>query len=113
MIPWKSFAKAKKTPPALGDTWRMNFYAMQDNGGVSWSPILGQGNFHRASRFGKILWAEKGWMPQGPSPIPAMSVPPSVSSARPPGQITAQPMDPRKLPKLRLPSGTAAPKPSQ
>lgn len=63
MIPWKSFNKAKKTPPAVGDTWRLNFYAMQNNSGVAWSPILGQGNFHRASRFGKVLWAEKGWTP--------------------------------------------------
>ena len=86
---------------------------MQDNGGVSWSPILGQGNFHKASRFGKVLWAEKGWMPQGPSPIPAMSVPPSVSgSVRPPTMFSAQPIDPRKMPKLRLPTGPGAPKPS-
>jgi len=114
MIPWKSFSKAKKTPPAIGDTWRINFYAMQDNGGVSWSPILGQGNFHKASRFGKVLWAEKGWMPQGPSPIPAMSVPPSVSgSVRPPALFSAQPIDARKMPKLKLPGGPVAPKPSQ
>jgi hypothetical protein len=30
---------------------------MQDNGGVAWSPILGQGNFHRARRFGRVTWA--------------------------------------------------------
>lgn len=56
-IPWASFAKAKKAPPAPGDAWRMNFYAMQNNGGVAWSPILGMGNFHRASRFGRVRWA--------------------------------------------------------
>jgi len=55
-VPWASFAKAKRSPPAVGDVWRMNFYAMQNNGGVSWSPILGQGNFHRASRFGRVEW---------------------------------------------------------
>ena len=27
----------------------MNFYAMENNGGTAWSPILGQGNFHKAS----------------------------------------------------------------
>jgi hypothetical protein len=32
----------------------MNFYAMQNNGGVAWSPILGQGNFHKAARFGRV-----------------------------------------------------------
>lgn len=65
-IPWKSFDKARQVPPNVGDTWRMNFYAVQQNGGVAWSPILGQGNFHKASRFGKITWAEKGWTPPAP-----------------------------------------------
>ena len=60
LIPWKSFSKAQKLPPELGSSWRVNFYAMKNNGGVSWSPILGQGNFHRASRFGRIVWTEKG-----------------------------------------------------
>ncbi len=55
-IPWESFGKAQAKPPKPGDRWRMNFYAMQDNGGVAWSPILGKGNFHRASRFGKVVW---------------------------------------------------------
>ncbi|MEZ4307834.1 MAG: carbohydrate-binding family 9-like protein [Polyangiaceae bacterium] len=55
-IPWSSFSKAK-TPPAPGSSWRMNFYAMQNNGGTAWSPILGQGNFHKSSRFGRILWS--------------------------------------------------------
>lgn len=59
-IPWASFSKAKKTPPAHGDTWRMNFYAMQDNSGVSWSPILGKGNFHHGPRFGRVTWVEPG-----------------------------------------------------
>lgn len=53
-IPWSSFEKAKRAPPAPDDTWRLNLYAMQDNGGVAWSPILGRGNFHRASRFGRV-----------------------------------------------------------
>lgn len=55
-IPWSSFDKAERAPPSPGNSWRMNFYAMQDNGGVAWSPILGQGNFHRASRFGRVRW---------------------------------------------------------
>jgi hypothetical protein len=42
----------------------MNFYAMKNNGGTAWSPILGTGNFHRASRFGRVRWvaavAERG-----------------------------------------------------
>ncbi len=55
-IPWKAFVGAKRAPPEPGDQWRMNVYAMQDNGGVGWSPILGQGNFHKASRFGRVTF---------------------------------------------------------
>jgi hypothetical protein len=87
-IPWASFTKAKKSPPALGDTWRMNFYAMQNNGGVAWSPILGRGNFHRASRFGRVIWAEAGFVlpeekranaPAAPSASALPSAAPAVS----------------------------------
>ena len=62
-IPFASLSKAKQAPPKLGDTWRVNLYAMENNGGVAWSPILGQGNFHKASRFGRLLWADKNWQP--------------------------------------------------
>lgn len=56
-IAWSSFGKARRAPPADGDTWRLNFYAMKHNGGVAWSPILGEGNFHKASRFGRVTFA--------------------------------------------------------
>lgn len=59
-IPWTSFSKAKQLPPKHGDSWRMNFYAMENNGGCGWSPILGQGNFHKASRFGRVVWNVPG-----------------------------------------------------
>jgi hypothetical protein len=78
-IPWTSFDKVKRTPPELGDTWRLNFYAMQNNGGVGWSPILGKGNFHKASQFGRILFAEKGWNPP-PPPAPPAPGGPAVGS---------------------------------
>lgn len=55
-IPWASFTKATSVPPAPGSSWRVNFYAMQNNGGTAWSPILGLGNFHKASRFGRVTW---------------------------------------------------------
>ena len=80
-IPWKSFSKAEKTPPEPGQTWRINLYAMENNGGVSWSAILGQGNFHRASRFGRVLFATKGWAPPAPSAAPAESAAPPGSAA--------------------------------
>jgi hypothetical protein len=61
-IPWKAFAKgAKQLPPKPGDSWRVNFYAMKSNGGSSWSPILGRGNFHTAQRFGRVTWITKEW----------------------------------------------------
>jgi Carbohydrate family 9 binding domain-like len=59
-IPWAAYAKAANHPPAAGDVWRVNFYAMKNNGGQAWSPILGQGNFHKATRFGRITWAFPG-----------------------------------------------------
>lgn len=59
-IPWAAFEKgAKNHPPKPGDQWRMNFYAMENNGGTAWSPILGQGNFHKATRFGRVTWSTK------------------------------------------------------
>jgi hypothetical protein len=64
-IPWDAYAKAVNHPPKPGDVWRMNFYAMHNNGGVSWSPILGQGSFHKATRFGRITWDVPG---AGPAP---------------------------------------------
>jgi len=63
-IPWAAYTKGAATlPPKSGDTWRVNFYAMQDNGGVAWSAILGQGNFHKSSRFGKVRFVSDE--PQG------------------------------------------------
>jgi hypothetical protein len=79
-IPWKSFSKAEKLPPAAGSSWRVNFYAMKNNGGVSWSPILGQGNFHRASRFGRIVW-QKQASPAEDTSKAATKVAPSASNA--------------------------------
>jgi hypothetical protein len=96
MIPWKSFHKAK-TPPKIGDEWRINFYAIQNNAGVSWSPILGQGNFHKASRFGRVLFAEPGWVQPGP----AAGGPPSL--AAPPGPEQRPALGSRMMPRLKLP----------
>jgi len=64
-LPWSSLRRATRVPPRPGDNWRMNFYAMQDGSGAAWSPILGQGNFHKASRFGRVFFA---------APVPAPAV---------------------------------------
>jgi len=88
-IPWKSFSKAKKTPPALGDTWRMNLYAMQDNSGVAWSPIMGQGNFHKAARFGKVRFTAKGFTPEGADGGAPDAAAPSASGSAAPSAASA------------------------
>jgi hypothetical protein len=115
-IPFKSFNKAKKVPPALGDSWRLNFYAMKDNAGVGWSPILGQGNFHKASRFGRVRFTAKGWTPPPPvladggapaasgsaAPTPAPSG--SAAAAKPPAASAKPPAPSAKPP---APAGSA------
>lgn len=107
-IPWSSFDKAKRTPPELGDTWRMNFYAMQNNGGVAWSPILGKGNFHKASQFGRILFAEKGWSPvPPPAPSATAAAPKSGSVAT----ASTSPVRPVPGSKPAAPKSAAPPAP--
>jgi hypothetical protein len=61
-IPWASFVGSENAPPKPGTSWRLNAYAMKDNGGTAWSPILGQGNFHKASRFGTLRF-------EAPAPV--------------------------------------------
>jgi hypothetical protein len=102
LIPWKSFSKASKVPPEVGSSWRVNFYAMKNNGGVAWSPILGQGNFHRASRFGRIVWTKKGAAPAASAAVPTSSAVGATSAAQTTGSA--------KHPGLPLPPPvTAAP----
>jgi hypothetical protein len=102
-IPWASFDKAKEAPPKPGATWRMNLYAMHDNGGVAWSPILEQGNFHKAPRFGRVTWVlEKS----------ATTAAASISSpSSPAGEIGAGGRD-LTVSKKTL-QGTATPPPPQ
>jgi hypothetical protein len=79
-IPWASYSKAQNHPPKPGETWRVNFYAMKQNAGPAWSPILGQGNFHKASRFGRVTWS-----------VPGMAVPAAASGAATPAIVAAPP----------------------
>ncbi len=108
-IPWKSFDKAQKVPPEIGQSWRVNLYAMENNGGVAWSPILGQGNFHRASRFGRITWAEKGWTP--PAPSAAASAAPMGSAAPGLASASATAAKPPASASAGAPPPSAAPHP--
>lgn len=93
-IPWASFSKAKQVPPKSGDTWRLNFYAMQDNGGVAWSPILGQGNFHKATRFGRVVWIKPGPATAAPSSSAAASGAAPSTAPSSPAAPSAAPSSP-------------------
>ncbi|WP_437733774.1 carbohydrate-binding family 9-like protein [Sorangium sp. So ce1335] len=108
-IPWSSFAKAKAAPPSPGDAWRMNFYAMQNNGGTAWSPILGEGNFHRARRFGRVRFVGAGGEAGGAG-APARDAgpaPAAAPSAKPPGATSAA----GERPGAAAPSAAPGPKP--
>jgi len=56
-IPWSAIESTRTPlPPKKGDVWRLNLYAFRDGQRIAnaWSPIKGQGNFHKSSRFGRI-----------------------------------------------------------
>ena len=56
-IPWSSFVRGRTPiPPRKGDVWRLNVYSFRDGQAkaLAWSPIRGQGNFHKSGRFGRI-----------------------------------------------------------
>jgi hypothetical protein len=58
-LPWSTLQSPHTNiPPEAGHTWRANVYSFRDGQGhsLAWSPLLGQGNFHRASRFGRLLF---------------------------------------------------------
>lgn len=60
-IPWSDFDGAGRAsvPPRAGDYWRMNVYSFRDgqSDSLAWSPTLGQGNFHFAPRFGRVIFS--------------------------------------------------------
>lgn len=100
-IPWASLSKAKRVPPAPGDVWRMNFYAMQNNGGAAWSPIFGEGNFHRSRRFGRVRF-----LPTAGDPAAAPS---SSASAGPVASESAAPSAKAPPPKAAPPPAPGKP----
>ncbi len=86
-IPWVGYTKVASHPPQPGEVWRVNFYAMKNNGGVAWSPILGQGNFHKASRFGRVTWTVPG------APAPVASAAATDDGGAAPAPVAAAPGD--------------------
>jgi hypothetical protein len=58
-IPWSDVRSTRAAvPPAPGDVWRANVYSFRDGqrDALAWSPIRGEGNFHKTSRFGRIVF---------------------------------------------------------
>ena len=56
-IPWTALLPARTPiPPQPGAVWRIDLYSFKDGQrlALAWSPIRGQGNFHRSARFGRI-----------------------------------------------------------
>ena len=56
-LPWATLTSARvAVPPRKGDVWRLNLYSFRDGQrlALAWSPLRGQGNFHKASRFGRV-----------------------------------------------------------
>jgi len=110
-IPWASFDKVPKSPPKPFDAWRINMYAMKNNSGVAWSAILGQGNFHKASRFGKVTWSVPGMTPPGvSSAAPAAPADSAIPMHRDGGPVVFRPhgMRPPMFPRGPA-QGTTAP----
>ncbi|WP_437547416.1 hypothetical protein WME97_45705 [Sorangium sp. So ce367] len=85
----------------------MNFYAMQNNGGAAWSPILGEGNFHRARRFGRVRFVGTGGETGGAGAGDAGAAPVAAPSAKPPGATGAA----GERPGAAAPSAPAGAKP--
>ncbi len=94
------FDKAPVHPPKPFDTWRLNLYAMKNNSGVAWSPILGQGNFHQASRFGKVTWS-----------VPGMTPPPSAAASDGAGMASTVDGGPLARPRVMRPMVPRLPHP--
>jgi hypothetical protein len=56
-LPWAAFSSSRvSVPPKPGDVWRMNLYAFRDGQrlALGWSPLRGQGNFHKSARWGRV-----------------------------------------------------------
>jgi hypothetical protein len=113
-IPWASFDKVKDLPPAPGALWRMNLYAMQNNDGLAWSPILEQGNFHKASRFGRVAFVieptRESSDPHSVASGSAGTAPPGLSVTR---RALQQAPSAPKAPPAEPAAPSAAPPPAQ
>lgn len=57
-VPWKSLSvNDDRPPPELGDIWRMNFHAVENDGAIAWSPVNGM-SFHHVQNYGYVTWVD-------------------------------------------------------
>lgn len=59
-LPFAALAPARvAVPPRPSDVWRLNLYSFRDGQrwALAWSPLRGEGNFHRTARFGRVRFA--------------------------------------------------------
>jgi hypothetical protein len=110
-IPWAAYAKAARHPPKSGDVWRVNLYAMKQNAGVGWSPILGQGNFHKATRFARVTWIVPGAPPAASGSAAAGSPGGASSTASLKMMPRSMPMPAMPMPLRRPPPGAPQARP--
>jgi hypothetical protein len=61
-LPWTAITGARSAvPPKPGDVWRLNLYSFRDGQrlALAWSPLRGQGNFHKSARFGRVQFTDR------------------------------------------------------
>ncbi|MEI6162279.1 MAG: M20/M25/M40 family metallo-hydrolase, partial [Roseococcus sp.] len=100
-IPWSEISGgAAHTPPAVGDTWRMNFFVMDKTRdgaqrAAGWSAPL-TGSFHTLARFGRVTFlatatAQPTLAPVGmPSTAMQQLVPPAPTEPAPAAQAAPE-----------------------
>jgi hypothetical protein len=60
-VPWASFTSSRTpVPPKPGDVWHLDLYSFRDgqSQALAWAPILGKGNFHRATQWGRVRFTK-------------------------------------------------------
>jgi hypothetical protein len=114
-IPWSEIsAGAAHTPPAVGDSWRMNFFVMDKTRdgaqrAAGWSAPLA-GSFHTMARFGRVTFLATA--PAQPAVAPVGMPGTALQQLVPPAPVEpAQPTQPAQ-PTPVAPNGAARIPPS-
>lgn len=60
-LPWDTLTGTRAhAPPQRGERWKANLYSFREGqrDSLAWSPLQGQGNFHRSTRFGLLRFVD-------------------------------------------------------